>query len=242
MPHPLCSPHANCPTRLPTSKIHTSVPPVNSGGYSSLKSSLPNRPRSRTPRNAIFRRYPRRITKPFSGAREIFVSDRPSVPEHTPRNRYPRAFPDPDTAQTPFALCLTRSVRHTHPRKTYSIPIDSSRLSSMNSIRSAPARPFLCTPPLSRRSTPDRILFIIGNFLKRRSRTISRSPRRRDRSELCTSGRLIRPLSRRALLFAGRRPPPHFIEKIEQEHQMRQRLLRFCTDDEKRREMLAVRR
>src|ERR1700722_2497841 len=34
----------------------------------------------------------------------------------------------------------------------------------MNSIRSAPARRFRCTTPLSRRSTSDRILFIIWRF------------------------------------------------------------------------------
>lgn len=38
----------------------------------------------------------------------------------------------------------------------------------MNSIRSVPARPFRCTTPLLRRSTPDRILFIIGNYLSER--------------------------------------------------------------------------
>jgi hypothetical protein len=46
--------------------------------------------------------------------------------------------------------------------KTHSIPRDSSRLRSMNSIRSAPARPFRRSTPFLRRSTSDRIFFIVG--------------------------------------------------------------------------------
>jgi len=39
--------------------------------------------------------------------------------------------------------------------KSHSIPRGSFRLRSMNSIRSPPARPFRCTTPFFRRSTPD---------------------------------------------------------------------------------------
>ena len=46
--------------------------------------------------------------------------------------------------------------------KTHSIPRDWFRLRSMNSIRSAPARPFRRSTPFLRRSTSDRIRFIIG--------------------------------------------------------------------------------
>jgi hypothetical protein len=67
-----------------------------------------------------------------------------------------------DPAHAPLAICLTRPLRPTQPGKSYSIPIDSSRLSSMNSIRTAPVRLFFRLPTLFRRSTPDRILFIIG--------------------------------------------------------------------------------
>ena len=45
--------------------------------------------------------------------------------------------------------------------KSHSIPRDLSRLRSMDSIRSAPARPSRCTTPSFRRSTSDRIRFII---------------------------------------------------------------------------------
>ncbi len=47
--------------------------------------------------------------------------------------------------------------------KNHSIPSDGFRLRSMNSIRSAPARPFRRFTPSFRRSTSDRILLIIGN-------------------------------------------------------------------------------
>ncbi len=74
----------------------------------------------------------------------VFHSGSPSL--HLPSRRSP-------------ALHSTRSAA-----KTHSIPRDSFRLRSMNSIRSAPARPFRRSTPSFRRSTSDRILFIIGGY------------------------------------------------------------------------------
>jgi transposase len=48
----------------PLSQTCASVPCANSGDYSWSRSSVPNRPRSRTPPNAIFRPHHRRIAKP----------------------------------------------------------------------------------------------------------------------------------------------------------------------------------
>jgi hypothetical protein len=72
------------------------------------------------------------------------------------RQRFPFSKPVTHLPSRRFPCSTPRDLR----QKTYSIPSDWFRLRSMNSIRSAPARPFRRSTPSFRRSTSDRILFI----------------------------------------------------------------------------------
>jgi hypothetical protein len=79
--------------------------------------------------------------------------------------------------------------------------------SSMNSIRSAPARPFRCSTPFLRRSTPDRILFIIGQLPKTAFRDLvplmATMPSSRRDVEITEANRSTRPCGVREWALAA---------------------------------------
>jgi hypothetical protein len=136
-------------------------------GWLSSNSSASNRWQFRTPHDR--RNVPRpRLSRFRSEPQQISVSSR-SVrrSKHIP---YPSAPPFSliETRHSPFIVPfhMLRCPRST--AKNHSIPSVWFRLRSMNSIRSAPARPFRRSTPFLRRSTSDRIRFIIGCCLQRR--------------------------------------------------------------------------
>jgi hypothetical protein len=134
-------------------------------GWLSSNSSASNRWQFRTPHDR--RNVPRpRLSRFRSEPRRSSVYGRSRRCRKPVPNPSAPAFSTLEGRHSPSIAWFQALHSEPSAAKTHSIPSDSSRLRSMNSIRSAPARLFRCSTPSFRRSTSDRILLIIGRWLE----------------------------------------------------------------------------
>jgi hypothetical protein len=148
----LCSqsPQHPCPSTLttapPASKTRMLVQSVSEDDLSSSKSSASKPPRFRTPHDRRNTLRPRRLHRLCPEPQPISVSAPPCISREFSHHPSSPIIFKLDAAHASSNLPVPSL--HTAPpaAKSHSIPRGSSRLRSMNSIRSAPARPFRLHP------------------------------------------------------------------------------------------------